>query len=512
MSQKKLSRKKFLKEFNAVTEVWLQANEMSATVQLSEAISLRDSLASLLDEKQLLDEHQNVLKGALGRAKKAGESPTDLITQMRESADKLKSLNAVVNSTADLLLGVIFEEQAKGSDRPPSFKMPEHFCAPDWLDSPSPSEISEHGKSDRIHSCNSAGDASASKLAVVSEWQILENLTDEQWNSFTTANAQATHYHQHQWRRIIANNFPQQHWYVGALNENGDVEGVMSLVHMSSPVSGNYLLSMPWLIYGGSLSRNGEVSELLAEYAKTKMNEFGCSHIELRQIHTRPDWQRMPGKVAMLLALPPTIEELNTGFDSSLRAQVRAAAAHGPSVEFGGAELLADFYDVFCEKMRDLGTPVYHKGFFADIALAFPESTTVVVVKLNGRAVAAAFLVKYRDTIEIPWAAASKKYNRQAVNMFMYHQILEYSIVQGFQYFDFGRSTVNTGTYQFKKQWGAKPLALGWHRYPGAANEEGDSVGGEKGWKFKLAIAVWKNLPVWLTKIIGPPVSRLLPW
>ena len=513
MSQQKPSRKKFLKEFSTFADEWLQAKGASATDQVSQVTALREALASLLDDKLRLDEQQKVLKGALGRAKKAGKSPADLIAQMRASADKLKSLNVAVNSTADSLLVILFEDQSQDSEKPSKTQLPEHFCAPLWLGLEAPSaDLSARYRSDDAHGGHSNNGPDTVESAAASTWQISEHLTAEQWNSFLATNTQTTHYHQHEWRSIIADNFPQQHWHVGVLNSESGVEGVMSLVHMSGPISGNYLLSMPWLIYGGSLANNNRASDLLAECAKTKMRDLGCSHVELRQIHKRPDWQAMPGKVAMLLSLPPTIEVLNAGFDSSLRAQVRAAAAHGPSIEFGGAELVSDFYSVFCEKMRDLGTPVYHEGFFQDIARTFPDSTTVVVVRLEGRAVAAAFLVKYRDTIEIPWAVACRKYNRKAVNMYMYHQILEYSVTQGFQYFDFGRSTVDTGTYQFKKQWGPVPAELGWHRYPSAVGEESDGGSQERGWKFKVAIAVWKKLPVCLTKIIGPPVSRQLPW
>ena len=76
-----------------------------------------------------------------------------------------------------------------------------------------------------------------------------------------------------------------------------------------------------------------------------------------------------------------------------------------------------------------------------------------------------------------------------------------FAIEQGYQYFDFGRSTQDAGTFKFKRQWGAEPYSHYWYYLlpPGAMpglNPDNP--------KYKLVIAIWKKLPVWLTKIIGP--------
>ncbi len=44
---------------------------------------------------------------------------------------------------------------------------------------------------------------------------------------------------------------------------------------------------------------------------------------------------------------------------SKLRSQVKRSDRESPEVRVGGADLLGDFYTVFCSVMRDLGTPVY---------------------------------------------------------------------------------------------------------------------------------------------------------
>ena len=129
----------------------------------------------------------------------------------------------------------------------------------------------------------------------------------------------------------------------------------------------------------------------------------------------------------------------------------------------GGRELLDEFYAVFSRNMRDLGTPVYSQRWFAAILDAFPDRTRVFVVRHGGKPVAAAMLVGDRKHLEIPWASSLRDFNSIGVNMLLYWNVLEYACAQGYEVFDFGRSTMDSGTFKFKSQWGAQPQQLYWH-------------------------------------------------
>jgi len=74
--------------------------------------------------------------------------------------------------------------------------------------------------------------------------------------------------------------------------------------------------------------------------------------------------------------------------------------------------------------------------------------------------------------------------------------------------FDFGRCTIDSPTFQFKKKWRAEPDALAW-QYCVFKGVVGD-MRIENG-KYDRMIAVWKRLPVWLTRWIGPSIVRGIP-
>jgi hypothetical protein len=93
--------------------------------------------------------------------------------------------------------------------------------------------------------------------------------------------------------------------------------------------------------------------------------------------------------------------------------------------------------------------------------------------------------------------------------MLLYWSVLKYGCQQGYRVFDFGRSTPGEGTFKFKGQWGAKPVPLYWYYW--TERQESLPELNPKNPKYRTAIAIWKRLPVALTKIVGPYISRNLP-
>ena len=211
----------------------------------------------------------------------------------------------------------------------------------------------------------------------------------------------------------------------------------------------------------------------------------------------------------MVLRLPETERQLDDQLGTKVRAQCKKTEPFGPEIRFGRLALLDDFYWVFAINMRDLGTPVYSKRWFREI-LSHPEVTaTIAVVYVRGKPVSTGFLVGHNGMLEIPWASTVKSANAMDTNMWMYRKILDFAIREGYDFFDFGRSTRDAGTYRFKKQWGAQPYEHYWYY----VLPEGSAVPGlnPDNPKYRMMINIWKRLPVWVTKLIGPPVVKSIP-
>jgi FemAB-related protein (PEP-CTERM system-associated) len=298
--------------------------------------------------------------------------------------------------------------------------------------------------------------------------------------------------------------------YLCAYDDAGGIVGVLPLVQLNSRLFGNFLVSMPYFNYGGVLADHPDIAQKLIGEGEQWRQRLGAGHLEMRFCQDNElGLPQRKDKVTFWLPLPSKAEELWDSFQPKLRAQIRRGEREMDGFTIGGRELLDEFYRVFAINMRDLGTPVYGKDFFRNLLDTLDGQAWLVVARIDGQAVGCAFLTGYKGRMEIPWASTLRKYNHTSINMIMYWKILEFAVQQGFEVFDFGRCSHDAGTYRFKQQWGSQPLTLHWdYLLP-----EGEALPAlnPNNPKFRLLIAVWQRLPVWVTTLLGPHIVKVLP-
>ncbi len=321
----------------------------------------------------------------------------------------------------------------------------------------------------------------------------------------------ASIYHMSSWKTLIEKTFGHQCLYYYALNEQGDICGILPSVNLNSKIFGNFIVSMPYFNYGGVLADNDDIANQLNQCLQQQADKNKVSHIQYRESVERVGdvLSVSTNKVNMILQLPESADALGKLIGSKRRSQIKRPIKEGVSHKIGGAELLSDFYAVFCQNMRDLGTPVYGKSFFENILNTFEANCSICIVYWQGKPVSAGFLIRYKDRLEIPWASTLSYANRISVNMYLYWQILSYAIEIGCKEFDFGRSTVDEGTYRFKKQWKSEPQQCYWYHWvPSGAVLPNLSPSNAK---FNLAIKLWKKLPLSVANALGPLLVKNLP-
>jgi len=330
------------------------------------------------------------------------------------------------------------------------------------------------------------------------------------WDDYVINHQTASSYHRYRWRDVVENSFHHPCYYLAAQESSGRIIGVLPLVFMKSRLFGRFLVSQPFFNYGGLLCENQEIGESLLEEAGFLRTDLGAEHVELRHADPWPgNYPIKRHKVCMSLELAKDEKTQWLSFNAKLRNQVRKAEKSGFLAITGGKELLQDFYTVFVRNMRDLGTPVYSKKFFAEVLTAFPGDSRIIAVYLEAKPIAAGLTIRFRDTLEIPWASSIRDYNTLCPNNMLYWKALKHALEIGCTRFDFGRSTPGEGTYKFKEQWGAKPIQLNWQYLlpDGASLPELNN----KNNKYQMAIRLWQKLPLPVTKLIGPHIVKNIP-
>jgi len=301
--------------------------------------------------------------------------------------------------------------------------------------------------------------------------------------------------------------------FITARDSGGRLRGVLPLVEQTMIPWTRCLVSLPFCTYGGPLADDDEALASLVQRAEVLGQQRGASRIILRHAGEMqlPAYPASLDKVSMVLALPGTKDELAKCLGSKIRSQIRRAEREKPQVRLGHAELVGDFYRVFCSVMRDLGTPVYPKRFFEAVFDALGTRATAVVIYLEGVPVSGAVMIQWRDRIKVPWAGTVHSVNPMSINMRLYWELLQLAIERQCSVFDFGRCTRDGGTYRFKAQWGAEPVQLYWRSHDLMATDTAIGVLDQRS-KLDTAVKVWSRLPLSLTNRLGPIISSRLPW
>ena len=349
--------------------------------------------------------------------------------------------------------------------------------------------------------------------------KIIDPSFSETWDKYVYGHPDSVPYHLFLWKTIIEKTYGHKTYYLAAFHKNFEnvLTGILPLIHFKNVVFGNSFISMPFFDMGGILADDKRTEKALLDEAAKLGKRLNTERIEFRHTDKHDCFSKSNilnsrthavrnHKVRMLLELPESSEVLMRSFKSKLRSQIKKPIKMGLKQKVGGIELLDDFYKIFLINMRDLGSPVHSKKLFIEVMEKFKDQTKIVIVHKKNTPYAASVIFAFKDVLENPWSSSLRQYSRLSPNMLLYWTMIEYACDNGYNFFDFGRSTPNEGTYKFKKQWGAIPQPLHW-QYLCFNNKAADSEVSEKS-KFNVAIQCWKKLPVSVTAVIGPMIRK----
>jgi serine/alanine adding enzyme len=330
--------------------------------------------------------------------------------------------------------------------------------------------------------------------------------TEDEWDAFAARQDGYTHFHRYRWRQVIERVFGHECIYLAA-RDGPRLEAVLPLVRVKSPVFGHFLVSMPFLNYGGPLGTEAGIRAVVSD--ATALATRG--HVKLLELRSRIplpiELQASHRKITVLLDLATTADETFKRFDAKLRSQIRRPQKEGVTVSFG-ADQVEPFFHVFSRHMRDLGTPTQSLRFFRAIADAFPDDAWFACAYLRGRPVAAGSGFRFAHEFEMTWASSLREFNRESPNMLLYWSCIERAINEGLSAFNFGRCTQGSGTHRFKMQWGGHEEPLWWYglsRTPGTTTPSPD-----KG-AFSFGPRIWRRLPTAVATALGPSIVRYIP-
>jgi FemAB-related protein (PEP-CTERM system-associated) len=331
------------------------------------------------------------------------------------------------------------------------------------------------------------------------------------WDEFVRASPDGTFYHLSGWRGIVENSLRHRTYYL-TCESDGELRAVLPLVHLRSRLFGNSLVSLPFLVYGGPVADTPEAEWAVVARAKELAEELGVDYLEFRNqrvldgsIHGS-GWTTDSSRATFRKIIDPDPDKNMKAIPRKQRAMVRKGIEAGLTSEMD--DDVSRMYATLLECKRNLGTPFFDKHYLQTIKETFGDQSEILTVVRGRDTICSVMSFRYKDEI-LPYygggGVAARKYRG---NDFMYWCVMERACQNGVRIFDYGRSTVGSGPYNFKRYWGFAPEPLGYqyHLVRGSALPNLNPANP----KYRRAIEMWKRLPLPLAAILGPPIARRL--
>lgn len=325
------------------------------------------------------------------------------------------------------------------------------------------------------------------------------------WDHFVTTHSQGTFFHLAGWKRVIEESFGHACPYL-LTERDGHITGVLPLTHMRSRLFGQSLISNAFCVYGGPIAADQASLEALDEAASVLAEELGVENVEYRLRHRlHEDWPCDDQTYCTFRkALDPDPEANLAQVRRKQRAMVRKA------IKMGLVGRLDDdpetLYRLYAESLRNLGTPVFGRRYLEILWEAFRDRAQILTVTHDGQPMTSVISFFFRDDVLPYYGGGVKAARNVAANDFMYWEVLRRAVEAGYRHFDFGRSKIGTGAFDFKRHWGFEPEPLFYeHRLFG---RDGIPQRNPQNPKYALAIAAWKKLPLPVANRVGPILAR----
>jgi lipid II:glycine glycyltransferase (peptidoglycan interpeptide bridge formation enzyme) len=234
------------------------------------------------------------------------------------------------------------------------------------------------------------------------EIKHLSEKNEKKWDEFVKKTELATFCHQIKWKNIIENTYRLQNYFLFAENDNGDVVGVLPLFMVKDLFFGKRLISIPFVPYGGVCCETDAVGKELIDEAIAIGNKFNVDYCELRSIREQEctkNFIRANIFVTSILTLGNTPDSTLENMQRNKRKNVLKSERNDLHIKFFSEDpdIFPDFFDIYSQNSRRLGTPQHGEEFFKNILKYLPSD--IVCVYKDNKYHYCALAIFFKDTV-----------------------------------------------------------------------------------------------------------------
>lgn len=334
----------------------------------------------------------------------------------------------------------------------------------------------------------------------------LETADHGRWDDFVRGSADGTFYHLSGWKTLIEEQLRHDTHYL--MCKRGDeIAAVLPMARVKSWLFGDALISTPFLVYGGPIATDEQALDRVVSAAKGLADELRVDYLELRnRAPLQGAWHTKDTYVTFRKQIDPDPETNLMSIPRKQRAMIRKGIKAGLKAETDPDT--SRLYEAMLACKRNLGTPFFGQRWLKAIKRQFDEQAEITTVTDGDNVVCSVMSFRYGDEI-LPYYGGGGELARDLKgNDFMYWAVMEKACQEGVTIFDYGRSSVGSGAYRFKKHWGFEPEPLSYQLE--LVNSTSAPELNPANPRYDLAVRTWKKLPLPVAALIGPPIARRL--
>ena len=332
------------------------------------------------------------------------------------------------------------------------------------------------------------------------------------WDSYVRNSSCGLPMHLSGWRDVMSKSYGYETHYLMA-KTGGKVVGVLPLFLVRSLLVGDSLMTMP----GGLCSDDYEIAQALIDRGQEIARQTRAQKLVIQD--TRQAWpsdlQTVTQHEHWVVDTCADADSLWIRLHRETRRQIRVARRNGLATEIDRCgERLDEFHQLMSRFAHQAGIPVLGFGFLQQVVEAFPNRFNIAIVYKEKLPLGAYFQLLMGNTVYGVWGFTLRQHQRMGASYLAYWEILQDTAINGYHFWDMGRSPTKSNCSRFKSQWGgiAKPV------YQQVANLNGQPntntivtrVRSEN--KFQVFMRVWSYLPFPVVQFLGPKLRRQVPF
>jgi FemAB-related protein (PEP-CTERM system-associated) len=330
---------------------------------------------------------------------------------------------------------------------------------------------------------------------------------DREWDEFVRAHPAGSFFHLSAWHDVAQAVFGHRAFPL-KLRRGGSIAAVLPLVEVRSRLFGHALIANAFCVGGGPLAIDSRaLVDVLAD-AEEVGRKLGVDYIELRDTpQAVPGWTQRDDLYAGFEGPIAAAEEDNLKqIPRKQRAVVRKALDRGFTVTLDPTP--ETFYPLYARTMRDHGTPALPRRFFEQLLASFRGDCEILTIRDGENPLSSVLSYFYQGRVLPYYTGSHPDARRTGSNDLMYWALMRRALERGCEVFDFGRSKIGTGPYDFKRNWGFTPRPIA-HQYRLLKVADLPNLNPTNR-RYAAFIQLWRQLPMPIANGISPLLSRSL--